>query len=49
MKRKKEEVADILKIKEQEAKAEIDKIVRIKKDYDKHAKEDAAAKKDEPQ
>ena len=35
VKKKKEEAKEILAIKEEEAKKEIDKIVRIKKDWDK--------------
>ena len=34
MKKKQDEAQDILKIKEEEAKKEIDSIVKIKKDYE---------------
>ena len=45
MKKKQDEAKEILKIKEEEAKKEIDKIVRIKKDWDKKQEEDKKNKK----
>ena len=40
MRKKQDEAKEILKIKEEEAKKEIDKIVRIKKDWDKRQEEE---------
>lgn len=48
MKKKQEEAKEILKIKEEEAKKEIDRIVRIKKEMDKKTEEDKKNKRKYP-
>lgn len=45
VKKKKEEAQEILRIKEEEAKKEIDRVVRIKKDWDKKQDQEKKDKK----